>query len=175
MYGIDPCRDGEACLSGPWFTASCLDCDDKAGPFQQRTDRDHWAIKHTLDTGHAVRVEHGHSEQLVYVTVGNTDDKLTQVRWSAFVTAVHKVLQDSIDWGGEGQGGAWIGAWFSGSSAPWQNAIWAVEYIDPKAAGRAQAQLMLLAGEYDQDAIAWTYGITTMLSALSSQPAGGGT
>jgi hypothetical protein len=173
-YRTDACRDGEACLSGPWFTAGCLRCDDKAGPFTQRADRDQWAIEHTLATGHPVRVEHGHSEQLVYVTVGNSDDKLTQARWSAFVTDVRKVLQASIDLGGEGRGGAWVGAWFSDPGAPYQNAIWAVEYIDAQGAGWAQAQLMLLAGEYDQDTIAWTYGVTTLLAPISGQPTGGG-
>jgi hypothetical protein len=147
--------------SGPWFLATCIECGDPAQPFRNASLRDEWGQRHVVATGHVVRTSR--EGQVVHISVGNSDDKLTQARWSAFLVDVREVLQASIDHGGDDTGGAWLGAWYSESGAPWQNACWAIEYYDSAAISMAQTRLVGLAATYGQDAIAWTYGATVML------------
>ena len=82
---------------------------------------------------------------IVYVSVGNSDDKLSQRQWSDFVDEVHVLLLNR---------GKLHGAWFSASHSEWQNACWCVELVQPVVAG-LQKTLVKLAEKYRQDSIAW--------------------
>jgi hypothetical protein len=94
---------------------------------------------------------------IVYISIGNSDDKLTQRRWADFVAEVGSVIA---------RAGQIHGSWYSASDAPWQNACWCVEIAEattPPAAGyfpmflrtSLKNELRGLAQIYAQDSIAW--------------------
>lgn len=92
---------------------------------------------------------------IIYVSIGNSDDKLTQQRWSRYVTevraAIRKAVQESV-----ALPAAVHGEWFSGADQPWQNAAWCFELSGygaiPK---RLQDDLCALALAFGQDSISW--------------------
>jgi hypothetical protein len=88
----------------------------------------------------------------VYISIGNSDDKLTQGEWAAFVSDLERRLLGLVA----------HGSWFSLPSAPWQNACWMVE-VPPERADYIKATLRRLAGVYNQDSIAWAEADTEFL------------
>lgn len=95
----------------------------------------------------------------VYVSIGNSDDKLPQADWASFHTGVDAVIRRAAH--------QVHGAWVSPSTDPWQNACWCI-VLDPNAyMDRAEdidwlrVQLANLAKAYDQDSIAWAEAPTT--------------
>src|SRR5690348_9382101 len=95
----------------------------------------------------------------VYVSIGNSDDKLTQGRWADFVREVwHVLMNRSVKV---------HGAWFSAPDSPYQNACWCVEFLsgtsfDPNYK-LAQGNLAKLAHVYGQDSIAWAVATTEFI------------
>jgi hypothetical protein len=89
---------------------------------------------------------------IVYVSIGNSDDRLTQAEWSAFCWQVDNLFHDVEK----------HGAWYSLPAAPWQNACWCVElaigYVDD-----LQAALRSLARDYRQTSVAWAVAETEFL------------
>lgn len=84
--------------------------------------------------------------------IGNSDDKLTQGAWSAFVGDVHAAVDRAV------LAGAHIHfAGYSAPGAPWQNALWALELPDADlaVAGALRTRLQELCRTYRQDSIAW--------------------
>jgi hypothetical protein len=82
-----------------------------------------------------------------YITIGNTDNKLTQQEWSAFITdMVMLVLEHTSEVHFAG---------FSHPSAPYQNACWCVDFATPNDQGNARSSLAMLKVKYRQDSIAW--------------------
>lgn len=59
----------------------------------------------------------------VYVSIGNTDDRLSQGRWAMYHMDVAKMMQD--------YGGQITAEWFSHGTAMWQTACWRVEVPGP--------------------------------------------
>jgi hypothetical protein len=86
----------------------------------------------------------------VYLTIGNSDDKLGQAAWSAFCDDVTYLVNGNSH-AGRGRVHA---ACFSSPAVPWQNAMWSVE-LDDDHAHALQAGLARLARRYRQEAIAW--------------------
>ena len=89
------------------------------------------------------------------IQIGNSDDKLTQKEWAAFIRATHKVA----DYHGD--------VHFSGFSVPdavWQNACWVVE-IHEAGVRRLREQLAELARRFRQDSIALTTGVTVFVAS----------
>ena len=85
-----------------------------------------------------------------YITIGNSDDKLGQERWSSFVTQVDMALRvDAVSPVARRHG-----VWFSRPDAPWQNACWCVE-VRPECVEELRGRLAQLAGLFGQDSIAW--------------------
>lgn len=84
---------------------------------------------------------------IVYISIGNSDDKLTQVQWVAFVSRTQALL--------EGHDARFHGNWRSLPDHPWQNACWCVE-IEPVLAEKLQGHLATIAADYQQDSIAWS-------------------
>lgn len=82
----------------------------------------------------------------VYVSIGNSDDKLSQTRWAMYHLDVAKMLQDA--------GAEFHGEWFSHGASMWQNACWCVD-IPAGVAEQLKAMLAGIARAYEQDAIAW--------------------
>jgi hypothetical protein len=80
----------------------------------------------------------------VYASIGNSDDKLSQARWSQFVRAFRDCM---------GRGATEVyGDWLSTPDSSYQNACVAVATETPLV---LKAALAMLAKEYDQDSIAW--------------------
>jgi hypothetical protein len=89
---------------------------------------------------------------IVYISIGNSDDKLPQKDWAAFVQDVHDTITD---------GTLKIhGQWFSAPTSAYQNACWCAEVHDPDA-WSLKTGLADLAVAYMQDSIAWAEAPTT--------------
>jgi hypothetical protein len=106
---------------------------------------------------------------IVYISIGNSDDKLTQAQWCEFTQSVDELLTAcNIH-----------GRWFAAPDTPWQNACWCIEF-DPiqlysnspefcdwdgvwrihtqstrTVYAHLQRELRRLAKRYLQDSIAW--------------------
>jgi hypothetical protein len=100
---------------------------------------------------------------IVYISIGNSDDKLTQREWSEFVSDVDRSVRW---WCGESQNtasgsrrGCIHGQWLSRPDAPWQNVCWCVEYPEddgwPTRIDEQKVWLVRIATKYRQDSIAW--------------------
>lgn len=89
------------------------------------------------------------------IQIGNTDDKLTQVKWSEFVRRVN----DNVNAVAPGKV-----HFFGGSSnwERWQNCCWVFE-PDPRHLVEFLDDLKLLRALYFQDSVAVTVGETTFL------------
>lgn len=98
---------------------------------------------------------------IVYISIGNSDDKLTQARWAQFVLDVNACVDFLLD----DRTAQVHGRWLSASDYPWQNACWCVELIeDPHLGTRAdwlRVQLRHIAATYEQESIAWAEVKTT--------------
>lgn len=90
----------------------------------------------------------------VYVSIGNSDDKLTQNEWSHFYAWVAGAI-DRTAWQVHGR-------WFSDPSSPWQNAAWCFE-IAPHVAVELKGELARQAKTWRQDSIAWAEAQTTFI------------
>jgi hypothetical protein len=90
----------------------------------------------------------------VYVSIGNSDDKLTQKEWADYLFEVdHSVMGHAAEVHGQ---------WFSSPRSPFQNAGWCFE-IGPEAAGSLRRSLARHAGRFRQDSIAWAEAQTTFI------------
>ncbi len=84
----------------------------------------------------------------VYVSIGNSDGKLTQAEWAIFVSRVRLAIA--------GYAEAIHGKCYSASHAFKQNAIFSFE-IEPEDAAMLREDLRVLATKYQQDSIAWAH------------------
>jgi hypothetical protein len=87
-----------------------------------------------------------------YITIGNSDNKLTQAQWSEFRHAVDLAVSQAA---AEGACVQFHG--YSLPAAPWQNAMWAIELPDdlPLVRQELRHRVAQLAWIYNQDSIAW--------------------
>ena len=92
----------------------------------------------------------------VYVSIGNSDDKLTQSRWAGFISEVE----------GQLKGFPFYGAWFSRPDVAWQNACWCIDLTDvpAPAINRLKHALSRIADSYQQDSIAWAEAKTEFIT-----------
>jgi hypothetical protein len=85
----------------------------------------------------------------IYATVGNSDDRLGQARWSSFtdvfVTTIRTCASEIY------------GVWWSLPDSPWQNCCVGFA-IDDTAMTPLMEKLADLREHYEQDAIAWVRG-----------------
>lgn len=82
-----------------------------------------------------------------YVSIGNSDDKLTQQRWADFCIDLHGVLEEA---------GRIRGEWYSAPDSPYQNACTLLEMTDNADVARiVRGNIASLAYTYGQDSIAW--------------------
>lgn len=98
---------------------------------------------------------------IVYITIGNSDDKLSQHEWSAFAVAVDRAFEHAARY----EGSRVHGRWYALPHEPWQNACWCIEFTEPEAMAdailRLRAELRRLAELFRQDSIAWAVAPTT--------------
>lgn len=88
-----------------------------------------------------------------YVSIGNSDDKLSQERWHYFVLDVNRLIRN---WSTHIHGN-----WRSPSDSPWQNACWCFESSVPDEIAVLRQRLAVAARDYEQDSIAWAECPTT--------------
>lgn len=89
----------------------------------------------------------------VLIQISNSDDKLTQRRWSEFIGDIRLLLDGYVKY-------EYIkihGEWFSAPDSPWQNANWCIE-IDNPVRTALRSDLATIRSRYNQDSIAWTQG-----------------
>lgn len=94
-------------------------------------------------------------EVTVVVSIGNSDDKLTQSNWSAFVWEVNQAIEtqaNQVHFHG-----------YSPGDKPWQNAAWYFD-IDASVSEELKPTLAAIAQRYDQDSVAWLIGRTEFVA-----------
>lgn len=89
---------------------------------------------------------------IVYVSIGNSDDKLTQHEWAGFQIELQTTLQAA--------GGFFHGEWYSNPNSIFQNHCICLE-VDDEEVPELKGNLAALAVEFRQDAIAWAEVSTT--------------
>lgn len=83
---------------------------------------------------------------IVYVAIGNSDDKLSQRDWALFQIDVNQALHTG--------GALYHGEWTSHPTSMFQNACWCAE-INAVDAAPIKKKLRELAKAYRQDSIIW--------------------
>lgn len=86
------------------------------------------------------------AEVTVYVSIGNSDDKLSQKDWSRFISDVRRAM---VNWGA-----SWFGEWFSMPDSPYQNACFGASF-DHDNIGGLRASLAQIRELYRQDSVAF--------------------
>lgn len=87
------------------------------------------------------------AEVTTYITIGNTDNRLTQQEWSAMITDVVMLVLEHTS--------VVHFAGFSHPSAPYQNACWCVDFANDNDMRNARSALQQVKVRYRQDSIAW--------------------
>lgn len=92
----------------------------------------------------------------VYISIGNSDDKLTQKEWTLFVVAILARIKPLAS--------VAHGEWFSAPQAPWQNACWCLEFPeDPAVLTEVREVLAEIRDEFRQDSIAFAIAQTEFI------------
>lgn len=86
-----------------------------------------------------------------YITIGNTDHKLSQPQWAAFYADV----DNEIRFRAQDSGPVIYFAGTSQNNSPYQNACWCVELPVGGPVARLKRALSLIARTYGQESIAW--------------------
>lgn len=82
----------------------------------------------------------------VYVSIGNSDDKLGQAGWSQYVTEVNGLVRDHAEF--------IYGEWYSEPSSRYQNACIAAAVPD-EIVGELRRALTSIRIAFQQDSVAW--------------------
>jgi hypothetical protein len=90
----------------------------------------------------------------VYVSIGNSDDNLTQREWAEFVSLVDAEIQARANV---------HGAWFSIPIAPWQNACWCAGFTDAESVRVARKNVTAIREHFRQDSVAWAVAETEFI------------
>lgn len=99
----------------------------------------------------------------IYISVGNSDDKLSQFEWSRYYRAV----DDAVSAAGKYVGVQIHGRWASLPPEPWQNACWCLAIDDGEmefVIEKLRAELLALAEEFRQESIAWAEATVEFLA-----------
>lgn len=94
----------------------------------------------------------------VYVSIGNSDDKLSQREWADFIEAVRVEINNCNV--------TMHGIWFSSPTTPYQNACYCFD-IDPWSASELKEDLACIAEIYRQDSITWAEAETEFIGGRS--------
>jgi hypothetical protein len=88
----------------------------------------------------------------VYISIGNSDDKLSQAHWAAFAGSAQGAIRRAAM--------TVHGEWASLPWSSYQNACWCIE-VTADSAEHLKMTLAHLAADYRQDSIAWAECPTT--------------
>lgn len=103
---------------------------------------------------------------IVYISIGNSDDKLSQADWSDYVVAIDLRLLDRSTYP-ESVVKRRHGYWHSLPTDPWQNACWCVELDNDEGdwdeIDVLKADLRYIADDYRQTSVAWAVAATEFL------------
>jgi hypothetical protein len=91
---------------------------------------------------------------IVYISIGNSDDKLSQKEWHEYVNAINGYI---LFWGEV------HGAWFSAPDSPFQNACWCMEFDNEDDMHKAKSQVTMVRKHYRQDSAAWALAETEFI------------
>jgi hypothetical protein len=91
----------------------------------------------------------------VYVSVDNSDDKLSQQDWFQFVRTVFRFLANEAH--------HVHGEWFSVPDSRYQNACVCVEFAPDAHLDNVRETLAHIAEQFEQDAIAWAVAVSTQM------------
>lgn len=105
---------------------------------------------------------------IVYITAGNSDDKLTQAEWADLCGRISHLVNPDHD-----LTHAVLGKWFSLPNEPWQNACWCVRIDAPgekpedveHCANVIRTELGVLAHVFRQDSIVFAVAEPELLKA----------
>ncbi len=94
----------------------------------------------------------------IYVSIGNSDDKLTQRQWSSFCEAVSTEIRRYHS--------TFHGEWYSLPDSPYQNACFCFDIDAPDHSPilDLREQLSLLAHAFNQESITWAEADTEFLA-----------
>lgn len=90
----------------------------------------------------------------VHVSIGNSDDKLSQRDWAEFARYVKITMREHCE--------EIHGEWYSLPCSPWQNACVVGEVHDDRVEA-LRSELSTLRATYGQDAVAWLAGSTEFI------------
>jgi hypothetical protein len=101
----------------------------------------------------------------VYISIGNSDDKLTQLEWAQFVDEVDRAVSAAVKY----EGNQVHGRWYSLPTEPWQNACWCVQFHDELAHVMRDLRqgLAVIARWHRQDSITWAVAETEFIGPTS--------
>ena len=91
----------------------------------------------------------------IYISVGNSDVKLTQDQWSEYVNEVRDLLRVSAI--------KIYGEWYSASGSPHQNACFCAAFSDAQKEEQSRSKLTAIRQRYYQDSIAWARADTEFI------------
>ncbi|MEU4332342.1 hypothetical protein [Nonomuraea dietziae] len=91
----------------------------------------------------------------IYVSIGNSDNKLTQYEWNQFSTQVVEHVRNKAT--------RVHGEWYSPSNAPYQNACICFETENFYDLAWLRSELTAIRHEYRQDSIAWAEASTEFI------------
>jgi len=91
----------------------------------------------------------------VYISIGNSDDKLRQKDWSAFVSQARAGLRQTAS--------AIHGEWYSAPDAACQNACFCAEFTSQARVDYARELLTDTRTSFGQDSVAWAVAQTEFI------------
>ena len=93
-------------------------------------------------------------KKIIYLSIGNSDDKLTQIEWSSFVVEIITRVV-SI--------GHTHGAWYSLPHTAYQNACWCLEFDNVADLAEAREVATEIRKKWRQDSVAWATASTEFI------------
>lgn len=92
---------------------------------------------------------------VIYLSIGNSDDKLSQGEWAGFWA--------EIEFGVAALADKTHGTWFSNTVSHWQNACWCLEFSTPGRLEEAKQAAIDIRRRYRQDSVAWAVAETEFI------------
>lgn len=92
----------------------------------------------------------------IYISIGNSDDKLTQADWAQYCIEVTAAIERTCT--------RIHGRWLSAGDSPWQNACWCVVPLDAEHEAELRKALASAARAWLQDSIAWAEAVTEFIT-----------
>jgi hypothetical protein len=90
----------------------------------------------------------------VYISIGNSDDNLSQREWADFIHRVRSEISQVAE--------RFHGEWYSAPDQAYQNACWCA-VVNDAYAGPLKRELAAARGEFGQDSIAWAVAETEFI------------